>query len=105
MRALSQGLRLRLQTEETVEKHLRKRIKLMRGLCIKIRLLPGWPDRLVFLHGGILVFFELKRPKGGKFEPRQLRVHKMLRGFGFAVYVANTKEMIDEILDTHYAEP
>jgi hypothetical protein len=105
MRALSQGLRLRLQTEETVEKHLRKRIKLMRGLCIKIRLLPGWPDRLVFLHGGILAFFELKRPKGGKFEPRQLRIHVMLRGYGFAVYVANTKELIDKILDTHYAQP
>lgn len=104
MRALSQGLKLRLQTEDTVERHLRRRIKLLRGLCIKIRLLPGWPDRIVLLPGGRLVFFELKRPKGGKFEPRQERTHDMLRRLGFAVWVANTKEQINTIIEEHYAQ-
>jgi hypothetical protein len=87
--------RERKQTEDAVETHLRKRVKRLQGLCLKLMLLTGFPDRLVLLPGGRILFFELKRPKGGKFEPRQPRVHKLLRDLGFRVYVCKTKDEVD----------
>ena len=104
MRALSERLKLRLQTEATVENHLKKRVKVLKGLAIKMMLLPGWPDRLVFLPGGVLMFFELKRPVGGKFEPRQERRHTYLRELGFTVIVARTKAEVDEALGIEHAD-
>jgi hypothetical protein len=85
-------------TEDTVERHLLKLVKSLRGLCIKIRFLRGWPDRIALLPGGRLVFFELKRPHGGQFEPLQLRIHKKLRDLGFPVFVCHTKDAIDQLL-------
>jgi hypothetical protein len=81
-----------------VERHLLKRVKAMRGHCMKIRFILGWPDRLVLLPGGVLVFFELKRPVGGVFEPLQLRIHQKLRDLGFRVFVCHTKDAIDQQL-------
>lgn len=94
------GLRWRFkkQTEDAVEKHLRKQVLALRGKCVKIRLLTGWPDRLVLLPGGRILWFELKRPKGGRFEPKQPHIHKMLRDLGFRVYVCKTKEEVDVAL-------
>lgn len=85
----------RFHKEATVEGHLRKVVKAMRGYCIKLYL-RGWPDRLVLLPGGRAVFVELKRPVGGKFEPLQERTHAKLRTLGFEVLVLNTKRSIDE---------
>ena len=95
-------LQERLATEDTVEGHLIKRVKTLRGKHMKIRFMLGWPDRIVLLPGGVMYFFELKRPKGGKFEPLQLRVHDMLRRLGFRVFVCHTKEAIDQQLKEHY---
>lgn len=72
-----------------------RNVKTMRGVCIKIRFIRGWPDRVVLLPGGVLVFFELKRPVGGKYEPLQLRIHARLRTLGFRVYVCHTKDSIN----------
>ncbi len=94
-------IRERLTTENVVEEYLRKRIKAMRGLCIKLNPLgyAGIPDRLVLLPGGIVVFFELKRPVGGRYEPLQLRWHSKLRQLGFEVFVCNTKASVDAALE------
>lgn len=86
------------QTEDAVEKYLRKRVKQELGVCLKIRLLTGWPDRLVLMPGGRVLWFELKRPKGGRFEPKQPRIHALLRGLGFRVYVCRTKDEVDVAL-------
>lgn len=61
---------------------------------VKLRL-RGWPDRMVLLPGAP-EFVETKRPKGGRFEPLQLRVHAMLRGLGYTVCVLRTKAEVDE---------
>lgn len=87
--------------EAVIEEHLRKRVKLLRGLCIKLSPLgyAGVPDRIVLLPGGIVAFFELKRPKGWRYEPLQLRWHSKLRQLGFRVFVCNTKASVDAALE------
>lgn len=92
-------LRERLETEDTVENHLIKQVKAARGLNIKLRFMRGWPDRLVLLPEGVLVFFELKRPFGGVFEPLQLRIHMKLRRMGFRVFVCSTKRQVNEAME------
>jgi len=94
-------IRERLTTENVVEEHLRKSVKGLRGLCIKLNPFgyAGIPDRLVLLPGGIVMFFELKRPVGGKYEPLQLRWHSKLRQLGFKVFVCNTKASVDAALE------
>jgi len=89
----------RLTTEDVVENHLIRRVKVLLGRTIKLRFMRGWPDRVVLLSGGVVLFVETKRPVGGVYEPLQLRIHKMLRGMGFAVYLCRTKDDINEMLE------
>lgn len=83
--------------ESSVEGYLVERVKRMRGRTIKLYM-RGWPDRLVVLPGR-LFFVETKRPKGGRYEPLQLRMHMVIRRLGHAVYVPNTKALVDLLLD------
>lgn len=92
-------LQERLTKESVVEDHLVNAVKTLKGATIKIRFMRGWPDRVVLLPGGVVVFIELKRPVGGKFEPLQLRVHEKLRRMGFTVFVCNTKASINNALE------
>lgn len=89
----------RLVTEDTVEGHLVRSVQALGGQCPKLMFLPGWPDRLVLLPGGIIAFIETKRPIGGKDEPLQPLVQRTLRKLGFLVYKAHTKKLIDDILE------
>lgn len=93
----------RYNTEDTVENHLKKLVKTHRGVCIKLNPfgMRGVPDRLVLLPGGAVLFFELKRPVGGRFEPLQERWHTKLRQLGFRVYVCNTKASVDAVIEQH----
>lgn len=86
------------QTEDAVESHLVRRVEALGGLAIKVRFLTGWPDRMILLPRGRIMWVELKRPKGGKFEPLQPYWIKTLRKLGFAVHVCKTKEEVDEVL-------
>ncbi len=58
----------------------------------------GWPDRMVLFDGGCTHYVELKRPKGGEFEPLQLFMHNKLRKLGFQVYVLNTKALVEDYI-------
>lgn len=85
--------------EDTVEGYLVGRVDALGGVAAKLMFLPGWPDRLVLLPGGIIAFVECKRPHGGRDEPLQPRVQQMLRRLGFLVYKANTKAKVDTLLE------
>lgn len=57
----------------------------------------GVPDRIVIGYG-ITAFVETKAP-GEKARQLQLAVHREMRRHGAIVYVADTREDIDRILD------
>lgn len=72
--------------------------------------LRAWPDRMVLWPAGaiskvgITDYIELKRPKGGRFEPGQEKLHDKLRGMGFRVEVLYTKRMVDSYYADRAAE-
>lgn len=82
--------------EKDIERHLKKPIKEIGGLCLKF-VTPGYtgvPDRIILLPGGQVVFVETKQP--GKTErKRQKFVHAVLRRLGFTVY--STVDSIEKI--------
>lgn len=88
---------LKTQTEDKIENHLLKRVKEYRGVCIKLPAIwyTGIPDRLVLLPGARVLFVELKRPVGGRFEPGQPLWLRKLAKLGFTVRVWHTKALID----------
>ena len=55
------------------------------------------PDR-IWLRNGICVFVEFKAP-GKKPTPKQAAEHARLRGFGFRVFVIDTFDLGQQVLD------
>lgn len=71
--------------EKEIEEKLRVMVTRHGGLCLKW-VCPGWagvPDRIILLPGGVVMFVELKRPKGSKASPMQVWWARRLRGLGF----------------------
>ena len=87
--------------EKDIESYLFKRVKQLKGLCLKLpaNLYEGIPDRLVLLPKGRIGFAELKRPQDGRLEKLQPFWHKLLRELGFKVYIPKTKEEVEAMLD------
>lgn len=86
--------------EREVESYLGDAVEKIGGKCIKFvpDLMPGMPDRIIVLPGGVLVWCELKKPKGGKLSSLQKLRHKWLRRMGQEVHVVWTKEQADELV-------
>lgn len=98
--------------ESVIEKYLVTRLRAMR-VTYPYRLVVvkkiggpgwrGWPDRMALFDSdgehGCTHWLEVKRPKGGRFEPLQLRRHGELRDMGFVVRVVNTRELVDLYTD------
>lgn len=85
--------------EGVIESHLVSRCEKLGILCYKF-VSPGnkgVPDRILIANGQT-IFVETKKPGG---VPRELQeyVIKKMRKSGATVYVADTKEDIDEILE------
>lgn len=92
-------------TKVLLEKHLETYFSAAckkRGLLtlkLNVRYARGWPDRIVPLQGGGVLWVELKRP-GGKTSPLQDKVHRDLEKIGHHVHVIDSKEGIDDVLGT-----
>jgi hypothetical protein len=84
--------------EGIVEKYFLKRSTALGFMCLKFTApgTAGVPDRII-IRDGRTVFVELKAPGEG---PRRLQreVIKDLRSHGALVYLADTKELVDELL-------
>ena len=86
--------------EKTVESKFTKTVKSKGGLAVKFTSpgFNGMPDRLVMFPGGRIAFVEVKAP-GEKPRPLQIVRMKLLRRFGFRVYVLDSIEQIGGIID------
>jgi hypothetical protein len=67
--------------ESIVEAYLVKRVAELGGVAEKTTALGsrGYFDRTVVLPGGRVIFCELKKPKGGRLSPQQIRRHTLYR--------------------------
>ena len=87
--------------ERDVESHLRRIVEARGGRCEKF--IPdqdsGMPDRIVMLPGGVLVWVETKKPKGGSVRKLQEFQHARLRRLGQRVEVVWTKAQADALVD------
>lgn len=86
-------------TEKWLERELVRLIGKRGGLALKYANAnqTGYPDRLVLLPGGRLVFVEVKT-KGRKPTTLQSLRHDQLRGLGFPVFVIDSVGALDFFL-------
>lgn len=87
------------QIENDVETYLYNQAKKHNILCYKFTApsTTGVPDRIL-IGNGKTVFLELKRP-GEKPRKLQIAIHKRMREHGATVFVADTKPLVDEVID------
>lgn len=85
--------------ESRIEAHLKAAVKAAGGDVRKVQWIArnGAPDRLVLLPNRHF-FVELKAP-GVPAEPHQLREHTRLRSAGFAVYIIDSIEGVDALIE------
>ena len=83
-----------LGLENEVEAKLRTLIEQANGRCVKF--VPdyarGWPDRIILLPGGVLVWVETKRTQDGRLSSGQRVAHLILRRLGQDVRTVWSKE-------------
>ena len=88
-------------SEREIENYLVRKVKNKKGIAYKFTSPgnSGVPDRLCLLPNGKLFFVELKSP--GK-KPRALQVNQIAKitKLGQRVYVVDSKEKVDEVLET-----
>lgn len=87
--------------ERSIETYLRSRVRDAGGLCVKLNPAGyvGIPDRMVLLPGGVVVFVECKKPRGGKVGKLQFVWRDRLVEMGFSHRFVFTKEDVDEIME------
>jgi len=87
--------------ERDIERYLVRRVKDLGGVAYKFTSPSrrGVPDRLCVFPDGVSVFIECKAPKK---KPTVLQTHEIerLRNLGQPVFVVDSKESIDEIVDS-----
>jgi hypothetical protein len=84
--------------ESDIEEKLVKGVEKRGGLCPKFGM-DGWPDRLVILPGGQLIWVETKRPDGRVADLQKWRA-AALRKLGQRVEIPLSKEDVQQILDS-----
>ena len=87
-------------SEKAIERYLVDEVKKLGGVCLKYsnQNMAGYPDRVALLPGGRTIWIELKS-KGKK--PTKLQTIRIdqLASLGHQVFVADSKERINEILE------
>lgn len=86
-------------SEKAIEKYLVEQVKAIGGICLKYSNanMVGYPDRVICLHGGKVVWVELKS-KGKKPTKMQAIRQAELAGLGHEVYCIDNKNTIDELI-------
>lgn len=92
-------------SEKAIEKYLVEQVKAIGGICLKYSNanMVGYPDRVVCLHGGKVVWVELKS-RGKKPTKIQTIRQSELVGMGHEVHIIDNKKAIDELINIWRAE-
>jgi hypothetical protein len=90
--------------EAPVEKHLQVSVRKHGGLCLKLIIMGkrNFPDRTCLMPGGKIFFVECKDTHTDA-RKSQSWFHRLLERLGFKIYVAKTKDQVDEILNKEMA--
>ena len=67
-------------------------------MCLKYEVRRNEPDRILIMPEGRTVFVETKRP-GKDLRSGQVRAFKRLNDLGHEAYMANTRELVDELIE------
>jgi len=91
-----------IESEKVLERYLCAEVKSLGGWAVKLLsgLVTGLPDRLILLPGGVVAFVEVKTT-GKKASAIQLVRHKQLMQLGFRVEVLNSKEGINNFINSY----
>lgn len=86
-------------SEKAIEAYLVRRVKDLGGVCLKYSNpgVVGYPDRVVLLPGGFVVWVELKSKGRKPNRVQQLRIGQ-LRAMGHNVAVVDGKDQVDVLL-------
>lgn len=85
--------------EKDIERKLKREIEKRGGLCLKFTPAEsGFPDRVLVLPGGRVVFVELKRSETER--PRKIQEYQInrLKDLGAEVYVVAGDEQLEDFL-------
>lgn len=87
-------------SEKAIEAYLVRQAKEQGLLCLKYSSAntTGYPDRLLLLPDRRVVWIEIKT-KGKHPNKLQLLRHDELRRYGHTVYVADSREQVEEIIE------
>lgn len=87
-------------SEKVIERYLVERAKSVGLPCLKYANanMTGYPDRLLVLRGGKIVWVELKS-RGRKPSKLQQRRHAELEAIGHTVLVIDSKGGVDELIN------
>lgn len=85
--------------ESTIEAYLVKRVEALGGICLKGDVKGRrFIDRICILPGGVTIYVETKRPKGGRRSKHQEATIKTLQDMGHEAGFAYTKFDIECLL-------
>jgi hypothetical protein len=86
--------------EENIERYFCEQVKIIGGIAEKVTVIGarGFFDRLAVLPGGKILLVEIKKPKGGRVSPHQIRRHMAYRALGVVVAVVKTRAEVDRLL-------
>lgn len=92
--------------EKKFENYLVAEIERGGGMCIKFPplYLAGFPDRIVLMRGGVIVFVEMKA-QAGRVRPIQAHRHDQLRALGFRVEILASRADVDAFILSLRAQP
>ena len=86
--------------EKRLERRLVEEVSKRGGIALKFSsdTMTGFPDRLVLMPNGHASFVEVKT-EGEKPRKLQLYRHDQLRELGFKVWILDSEEMLNEIMN------
>lgn len=87
------------EKEKNYETYLTRQCTQRKWLCLKGLVMnrKGWPDRTIIATRGVIVFCEVKKPKG-RVAPLQTRTLDELRKRGISAFIVRDKEDIDRLI-------